>query len=233
MATVTASKYGTISKQGTTSFSATRTGTGSAVSNQPTSSNDIATRLLYETSKGDEWGIERLYLAFDVSAYASGYTITNLKLYYKPTTSTTSNFKIAVIKSTAQGDADTNLATSDYYTPLDYGVDYADNDGTDVWADSSSLSYFDLNSTAIAAFSNSYVKLAVVEYVHDYSNSAPSFATDWKAYINFGTVPYLSFTATATGWNYGDINNTTSPEEKINAKEYADIAYINNIPFTP
>jgi len=226
MATVTASKYGTISKLGSTSFSATRTGTGSTVSNQPTSSNDIATRLLYETGKGDEWGIERLYLAFDVSAYASGYTITNLKLYYKPTTSTTSNFKIAVIKSTAQGDADADLATSDYYTPLDYGVDYADNDGTDVWADSSSLSYFDLNSTAIAAFSNSYVKLAVVEYVHDYSNSAPSFATDWKAYINFGTVPYLSFTATATGYGNDVIGVSSSNIDSVNAVATADISEI-------
>ena len=230
MATVTASKYGTIVKQGSTSFSATRTGTGSSVLNQTSTSNGTAGQMNYETGKGDEWNIKRLYLAFDVSAYASGYTITNLKLYYTPTTSTTSNFKIAVIKSTAQGDADADLATSDYYTPLDYGVDYADNDGTDVWADSSSLSYFDLNSTAIAAFSNSYIKLAIVEYTHDYNNAAPGFATDWKSYWNTNsTVPYLSFTATSTGWNYGEINGVTSPSDELNAIEYADIDRINEI----
>ena len=234
MATVTAGKYGTIYKEGTTSFSATRTGTGSAVSNQPSTSNGLASQILFETGKGDEWRITRLYLAFNVSAYATGYAITNLKLYYTPTLTTTTSFKIAVIKSTAQGDANADLATSDYYTPLDYGVDYADNDGTDIWADSSSLSYFDLNSTAITAFSNSYIKLAIVEYTHDYSNAAPAFATDWKAQWNpNSSVPYLSFTATATGWDYGDINGITSPSDELNAIAYTDIGLVNNIPFTP
>jgi len=227
MATVTASKYGTIYKEGTTSFSATRTGTGSAVSNQPSTSNGLAAQILYETGKGDEWRITRLYLAFDVSAYATGYTITNLKLYYTPTLTTTSSFKIAVIKSTAQGDADADLATSDYYTPLDYNVDYADNDGTDIWADSSSLSYFDLNSTAITAFGDSYVKLAIVEYTHDYSNSAPGFATDWKAQWNPNSaVPYLSFTATATGYGNDVIGVASSNISEVIGVATADISEI-------
>ena len=231
MATVTASKYGTIVKQGSTSFSATRTGTGSTASNQPSTSNGLAGQMNYETGKGDEWNIKRIYLAFNVSSYASGYTITNLKLYYKPTASGLGTYKIAVIKSTAQGNASSDLATSDYYTPLDYSVDYADNDGTDVWLDGTTLSYFDLNATAIAAFSNSYVKLAIVEYTHDYSNAAPSFATEWSAYWNTSSnIPYLSFTATATGWNYGDINGVTSPSDKVIAIEYTDINHINNIP---
>ena len=230
MATVTASKYGTIVKQGSTSFSATRTGTGTTASNQTTTSNGLAGQMNYETGKGDEWNIKRIYLAFDVSSYASGYTISDLKLYYKPTASGLGTYKVAIIKSTAQGDADADLATSDYYTPLDYSVDYADNDGTDVWLDGTTLSYFDLNSTAITAFSNSYIKLAIVEYVHDYNNSAPGFATEWSAYWNTSSnIPYLSFTATATGWNYGDINGVTSPSDKLNAIEYADIDRINEI----
>jgi len=227
MATVTASKYGTIVKQGSTSFSATRTGTGSTASNQPSTSNGLAGQMNYETGKGDEWNIKRIYLAFNVSSYASGYTITNLKLYYKPTASGLGTYKIAVIKSTAQGNASSDLATSDYYTPLDYSVDYADNDGTDVWLDGTTLSYFDLNATAIAAFSNSYVKLAIVEYTHDYSNSAPSFATDWSAYWNTSSaVPYLSFTATATGYANDVIGVSSANIASVNTVLTADISEI-------
>ena len=227
MATVTASKYGTISKQGSSSWSATRTGTGSSATNQPTGSNIQVVKLGYETSKGEEWDIKRLYLAFDVSSYASGYTITDLKLYYKPTTSATGTLKIAIIKSTAQGDADADLATSDYYTPLDYSVDYADNDGTDIWADSTTLSYFDLNSTAISAFTNSYLKLAVIEYVHDYNNTAPTLTTNWQGYNNFSTtVPYLSFTATATGYTNDIIGVSSANIDSVEGVATANISQI-------
>jgi len=233
MATVNASKYGIINGNSELGFSTARTlSSGQTVFNQPTSTNYNVVKMTYTAgAKGNDWSIRRHYLAFDVSAYATGYTITNLKLYYVPTTSTSGSsgagLKIAIIKQTAQGDADTDLTVSDYYTPLDYGVDYADNDGTDIWADSTSLSYFDLNATAITAFSSSYVKLAIVEYISDYNNSAPSSAQDYFAFGNFSsTVPYLSFTATATGYGNDVIGVSSANIDSVNAVATADISEI-------
>ena len=138
MATVNASKYGygyATSELGwMTARDAT---TANAVTNQPSSTNLRIVRVNYEAGgKGSEWGVYRAWFAFNVSAYSS-HTISNLKLYYKPTTSTSGHsgagLKVAIVKSTAQGNADTDLTTSDFNN-FDDTVDYADNDGTDIWA---------------------------------------------------------------------------------------------------
>ena len=109
MATVNASKYGYMQSASTESFAEVRNGsTGYAIANQPTSSNVIVVRRNYVTGgKGSEWSLKRSWWAFDVSSYASD-TITDLRLYYDQTTNTSSNFPVAIVKSTAQGYANSN-----------------------------------------------------------------------------------------------------------------------------
>jgi len=232
MATIAASKWGVVTYEGDTSWNDTHgASTGTNVYNNTTSSDYASVYIDYETgSKGSTWVLRRFFIAFDASSYASGYAISNLKLYYYPTTSTTNNFKIAIVKSTAQGNANSNLTTADYNS-FDDSVTYATNDGTDIWADSTSLSYFDLNATAISAFTNSYVKLCILEYTHDYLDNAPSFATYWHGNGNFngmasGGIPYLSFTATATGYENDVIGVSSSNIDSVNAIARADIDQI-------
>ena len=242
MATITAGKYGNIYASSTDSWIFARgAATGAAVQNQSTSTNTEQMRVYYVSGgKGSEWLIRRMFLAFDATAYQTGYTITNLKLYYLPTTSTAGSSgagaKMALVKSTAQGNADTNLTTSDINN-FDDTVDYAANDGSldNTWRDLSTLSSVDLNSTAISAItSTGYLKICIMEYLYDYPDTAPTVSgTNMRAFANFSTVPYLSFTATPTGWSHGDINGTTSPEDKLNAIGYADISTVIEIPFTP
>ena len=242
MATITAGKYGNVVNSSELGWMTARgASTGQNVQNQSTSTNTEQVRVYYASGgKGSEWTVRRMFLAFDATAYQTGYTITDLKLYYKPTTSTTGSsgagMKMALVKSTAQGDADTNLTTSDFNN-FDDTVDYAANDGsTDVtWTDLSTLQSVDLNATAISAItSTGYLKICIMEYLYDYPDTAPTVSgTNMRAYANFSTVPYLSFTATPTGWSSGDINGTTSPEDKLNAIGYTDISTVIEIPFTP
>ena len=203
MATVTASKWGTSGYNGSVSFANTRGQTTGnyALVNNDTSSNRVMTSFFYSAgSKGSTWDLRRAFYAFDVSAYASGYTISNLKFYYVPTATAQGTCRVAIVKSTAQGNADTNLTNSDYDS-FDDGVDYAANDGTDIWTDGTSLSYFDLNATAVSAFTSSYLKLCILEYSHDYQNLSPLSNTNISSFLNASsTVPYLSFTATPTGY---------------------------------
>jgi len=139
---------------------------------------------------------------------------------------------VALVKSTAQGNANADLTTSDFNN-FDDTVDYAANDGSmaNTWRDLATLQSFDLNATAITAItSTGYLKICIMEYLYDYPNTAPTVSgTNVTAYGNFSTVPYLSFTATSTGWSYGDINGTTSPEESLNGVEYANISYVNGV----
>ena len=77
--------------------------TGNSIQNQSTSTNTAQVGVTYTSgSKGSQWDVKRQFLAFNVTAYQTGYTITDLKLYYLPTTSTTGSsgtgMKMALIK---------------------------------------------------------------------------------------------------------------------------------------
>jgi len=200
MPTVNAGKYGYMDNSSTISFSSLRSETTSFPfnpANQPSQSNAQAVRRGFVTGgKGSEWQLRRSWWAFNVSTYASD-TITNLRLYYDPTTSTTTNFPVAIVKSTAQGDADENLVQADWNN-LDFNTLYGG--GSNVyWNDSNSLSYFDLNANAVSAFETSYLKVCVIWY-QDYTNTTPSTTGFQNAFQNFRTIPYLSFTATSAGY---------------------------------
>ena len=198
MATVNASKYGYMEASSTESFAEVRNGsTGYAIANQPTSSNVIVVRRNYVTGgKGSEWSLKRSWWAFDVSSYASD-TITDLRLYYDPTTNTSSNFPVAIVKSTAQGNANSNLVSGDWDS-VDFNTVYAGG-ATTYWADTNDLSYFSLNANAVSAFTSNYLKVCVMWY-QDYTNTTPSSTGIQSGYQNFGTIPYLSFTATGAGY---------------------------------
>lgn len=216
MATVNASKYGFVWNDDTLGWMTARNATsGSNVTNQSSSANIVNVQIYYSAGgRGSLWEVQRSFFAFDVTAYQTGYTITDLKLYYLPTTSTIgstgSGLKVALVKSTAQGNANTDLAVADFNN-FDDTVDYAANDGTDTWRDLATLQYFDLNATAISAVtSTGYLKICIMDYLNDFPDTAPTAnPTTHKAYCNFGTTPYLSFTATPIGYG-NDVNGVPS-----------------------
>jgi hypothetical protein len=236
MATITAGKYGWVSASSDLGWMTARNATtGNNTQNQSTSTNTESVMVNYVSGgKGSQWDVKRQFLAFDTTVYQTGYTISNLKLYYLPTTSTAGSggagLKVALVKSTAQGNANANLTTSDINN-FDDTVDYADNDGTQVWRDLSTLQYWDLNSTAISAIYNTgYLKICVMQYLNDYPDTAPTVSgTNLKGFSNYSTVPYLSFTATLTGYSAGNINSITSPQEKLNSVAYTSFVGVNGL----
>lgn len=233
MATKTVDKWGMVGYSGTTSFANTRgQATGNVLSNNSTGTNQRYIYTYYFAgSKGSEWTLNRGFFAFDMTTYQTGYTISDLKFYYKPTSSGSGTCKVAIVKSTAQGNADTNLTTADYDS-FDDSVAYAATDGSLVWQDSTTLSYFDLNATAVSAItSTGYLKLCILEWTHDYSDNSPFAATNISGWGNgsIGNRFYLSFTATPTGWSAGNINGTTSPQETLNSVAYTSFVGVNGL----
>jgi len=213
MATKTVDKWGMVGYTGTTSFSNTRNqSTGNVISNNNTGTQRYVYNYLFAGGKGSEWTINRAFFAFDMTTYQTGYTISGLKFYYKPTTSGAGTCKVAVVQSTAQGNADTNLGYGDYDS-FDDSVAYGATDGSLVWQDSTTLSYFDLNSTAISAItSTGYLKLCILEWTHDYNDNAPFFNTNISGFGNgaIGDRFYLDFTATPTGYGNDVIGVSSS-----------------------
>jgi len=230
MPTINAGKYGYMisSASGTGAFSTVRNATSATgtVVNQPTSNNQIPVQFsLAFGSKGDSATLRRSWLAFDVSSYASGFTISDLQLQFDPTNLTGTNFPIAIVASTAQGNANTNLSQNDWNN-LDFGTLYGGSSST-YWPDTNNVSTIDLNSTAIAAFSTSYLKICILWY-YDYTGTGSLVTTSSSAYQNFGYTPRITFSAVATG--YGNTINGVTAESgnKINAVSYTDLDKVNN-----
>ena len=232
MPTINASKYGFMSNSGTgtgafTNVRNASSATGAAF-NQPTSTQTTTSFNLGFSSKGDSCTLKRSWWAFDVSTYASGYTITDLQIQFDPTTNTSTNYPIAIVKSTAQGNADTNLTQADWNN-LDFNTLYSANSSGVYWPDTNSVSTIDLNSTAIAAFSTSYLKICILWYF-DYSGLGSLVTANGQAYQNYNYVPRITFSAAASGWTGGDINTVTNNiDNKVNTTEFSDIEAVNTV----
>ena len=230
MPTINASKYGYMisSASGTGAFATVRgasTATGTVI-NQSTSNNQytVGANVAF-SSKGDTATLRRTWWAFNVSSYASGYTISNLNLKFDPTTNTSTNFPIAVIKSTAQGNANTNLSQSDWDS-LDFNTLYSDNSSTNYWPDSNSVSTIGLNSTAISAFSTGYLKVCIVWWF-DYTGVGSLVTFNGQAVINYGYTPRIEFTAVASGYANTVIN--VADHSGINNVSTTDISAVINV----
>ena len=231
MATVNAGKYGIVTGTTNANFNAARQGTAASVTNQSTSSNTIGARAYRSTGRGGtNYRFYRFFCAFDVSAYASGYTISSLTLNFRATsnggcTPAICSPTFITLESPAQGNADTDLVVGDFYSSVDYSSTYS---SSFAWTDGNIDISVSLNSDAIAAFSSSYVKLVVVETTHDYGDSAGS--ADWSnaGYNNFasgssGFVPYLSFTATPTGYGNDVIGVSSANIDEVISVATANI----------
>ena len=231
MPNINASKYGIATGTISQTFSTART-TAGTYTNQPSSSNSLAVEFFRDSGKGGtNYRFRRFFLAFDVSAYASGYTISNLQLNWRSTTSTQNITNGAiVVKSTAQGNADTNLSGNDFYNAVDYSTAYS---SAFTWADANADTSVSLNSNAISQFSNSYLKLVMISKVYDYDNSSGVSDIIVKGQVNIsgigGFVPYISFDAVASGYSNTVIGVDGADIDNIIGVDSADIDNVSGI----
>lgn len=231
MPNINASKYGIATGTISQTFSTART-TSNSYSNQPSTSNSLAVEFFRDSGKGGtNYRFRRFFLAFDVSAYASGYTISNLQLNWRSTTSTQNITNGAiVVKSTAQGNADTNLSGTDFYNAVDYSTAYS---SAFTWADANADTSVSLNSNAISQFSNSYLKLVMISKIYDYDNSSGVSDITVKGQVNIsgtgGFVPYISFDAVASGYSNNVIGVAGANIDNIISVDSADIENVIGI----
>jgi len=234
MPTINASKYGYMnsSASGTGAFATVRgasSATGTVV-NQSSSNNQFTVRAnLGFSSKGDSATLSRTWWAFDVTSYQSGFTITDLQLQFDPTTNTSTNFPIIVIKSTAQGNADTNLTAADWNN-FDTGTTYTTTSTNNFWPDTNSISTIDLNSTAIAAFSTGYLKVCI-QWVFDFNGIGALSNFNGQGVINYSYTPRIVFTAVASGYDKTTNGVTIEEEEptRINDVLISSIEKLNDV----
>ena len=233
MPKIDAGKYGYASSGNVTNFTTARE-TGSSATNEPTSANIKVADFFTDAGKGPRsWRFFRFFCAFDTSSYSSGYTISNLTFNWRNTASTNCSPTICfptfiIVKSTAQGSADTPLATSDYYSSVVYSTAYSSNFNISTSAGDASVS---LNSTAVTDFASGLLKVVMVQYGNDYSDTTSTSNMQQQAYANFsagssGFVPFIQFDAVASGYGNDIIGVDSGDIEKVVSVATADISQV-------
>ena len=226
MATIDASKAGYIIGRASATFSTSRQN-GSSVVSAPTNNQTISISYTATSGRGSlTHAIRRTFLYFDTSGLTG--TISDASLNIEGATNHA--IDVAVFKSTAfGGDGGTALATSDFFSTIDFSTTYFA--GQDWVPTTNNLS---LNSTANTDIQNNNAFIcALVEKQKDGGNVAATSATSRQASIDFGTTITLTFTE--AGAASGPANLTSyngiakASITNINGIAIANITSINGI----
>ena len=215
MAVINASKAGYVAGQSSTTFATARQNASTVVS-APSTAQTVSIRYAATAGRGSlTHAFTRTFLYFDTSGLTG--TISDASLNIEGATNHA--IDVAVFKSTAfGGDGGTALATSDFFSTIDFSTTYFA--GQD-WVPTTNN--IDLNSAAMVSIKNDDAFIcALVESTGDYSNTAATSATSNIAGIDFGTT--ITLTYTEAGAASGPANLTS-----YNGIAKASITSINGI----
>ena len=221
MATLNATKWGYMRSITSATFSTVRSSNGFTVANNPT---NIVESVEYVASSGRgslTHTLRRAYFTFDVSSITG--TVSSLSLNFR--TSTTAGVGFRVVKSTAFGGSNSNLATSEFAS-IDTSTPYSDS----ITGAASNPFSMTLNSDAESDVqSNSYFICAVIENDHDFTATAATSVFNKAMQINWALTPYLDYVESSasdiTSLNGIARSNITS----FNTITLANITSINGV----
>ena len=208
MATVYVSETGYAQRYRPESWSTVRDNANATTVNTATQRSGGAITVFHTAGRGsDAYNVSRSYFYFDTSGITGTISSATLKIYgYQ-----TSAGDVIAIKSTAfGGDGGTALAASDY-SAIDFSTAYSAELAT--WS-TSGYNDITLNATATADIKNNNAFIVcLVEYDHDYADSAPSNTSIqtgmyFEPYTGTSFDPYIDYTL-ATGYG-NDVNGVAS-----------------------
>lgn len=203
MSTLNSARDGYIVGESSTTFSTARTTVGTGTANESSTASSVFA-VQFFTGKGGIHRFTRLYAHFDTSGITGTVSNITLTIYGGVSTSTAD---VIVLKSSAfGGDGGTALATSDFYSEIDYASAYSSEYAT-TWATGAN----DIPLTARAETDmqdDDDFTIAIVNHDRDYSNSDSSSVegnqVDFSqhfvlTYIETASAPDNSFTYKVNG----------------------------------
>ena len=227
MPTLNVSKHGVGIGLSSTTFATARQN-ASSVSTNLSGTVDRAISYTGTVGRGSlTHNIRRTFLHFDTSGLTG--TISNTSLNIRGGTNESAD--IIVLKSTAfGGDGSSNLASSDFFSNIDFSTAYSSE--YDSWT-ASGDNDISLNSTANTDIQNNDNFIcAIVEHTNDFGNTAASSATTSEAGINFNVTITLTYTEAAASGpaNLTSLNGIAKTSiTSANTITLANITSINTI----
>tara|TARA_R100000700_G_scaffold13625_1_gene19346 strand:+ start:1797 stop:2462 length:666 start_codon:yes stop_codon:yes gene_type:complete len=221
MPTINVNRQGTATGAVSSNFNTARTSAAASVNDGDTSSS-IHVQYFHSGGRGGlTKRFKRVFLHFDTSGITA--TVSAAHIDIRGTLSSDPNDTI-MIKSTAfGGDGGTALATSDFYSSLDYSTAYS----SELTSWSSGNNEYTLTAAALADIKNNNdFTLAIIEHDSDYTNSDQTNISDIS--INLGVTITLDYTL-ALGYS-NHINGVTSTNiGKVNGVAVANIEKVIGI----
>tara|TARA_R110000772_G_scaffold50007_3_gene115106 strand:+ start:103 stop:774 length:672 start_codon:yes stop_codon:yes gene_type:complete len=222
MPTINSSKAGYIIGRSSTSYVFARE-TGSSTIAAPTTNQSTAIQYRATSGRGSlTHAMRRTFLYFDTTALIGTISSTSIQIAGV----TNSSADVIVLKSTAfGGDGGTTLATSDFFSTIDYSTEYS-NEYTS-WGGSNSIPLIASANTDIQ--NNNAFIVAIVEYDFDYGGSASGFATSRIDGIAFGTTITLTYTEASTSDIASVDNVSISNINQWGATAWSSVASLNGV----
>ena len=130
-----------------------------------------------------------------------------------------------MVKSTAfGGDGGTALATTDFFSSIDYSTAYS----TELTSWSTGNNEYSLTAAALSDIKNNNdFTLAIIDHDSDYTNSDQTNISDIS--INLGVTITLDYTLAATGYSNTVKGVAAANIGKINGVATANISKVNGI----
>jgi len=226
MPTLNANRVGKGFGPGSSTFSTARGGNASSVTDNPTGGDQFAIQKFFSAGRGGgTYRFRRIFIHFDTSGISSIPTAATVNVRGH---SAGSSADVILVKSTAMsGDGSTALASSEFFSSIDYSAGYMTS------------AYVNWNTSANNAFpikptgrtdigNNNNFTVAIVEFSSDYSNNATGGST-LDAGVDFSTTIYLDYTLPVTS-DITSLNGITRASiTSFNTIALANINQINGI----
>ena len=225
MPTINSSKAGYIIGQSSTNFTTARQ-SGSSVVAASTTNQTTAIQYRATSGRGSlTHAMRRTFLYFDTTALTGTISSTSLKI----TGATNTTADVIVLKSTAfGGNGGTALATSDFFSTIDYSTEYS-NEFTSWGGGGNSIPLIAAANTDIQ--NNNAFIVAIVEHDFDYANGASGLAISRIDGIGFGTTINLTYTE-ASSTSITSVNGIALASiEEMNAIADSNIEKLNTLAY--
>ena len=194
MPTINVNRQGTATGAVSSNFNTARTSAAGSVNDGDTSSS-IHVQYFHSAGRGGlTKRFKRVFLHFDTSGITA--TVSAAHIDVRGNTSSDPNDTIMVKSTAFGGDGGTALATSDFYSSLDYSTAYS----SELTSWSSGNNEYTLTAAALADIkNNNNFTLAIVEHDSDFRNLDQTNISDIS--INLGITITLDYTLAPVGYS--------------------------------
>jgi hypothetical protein len=225
MPTINVNRQGAGTGVVNSNFSTARTSNAASVTDGITDANFF---VQYFSSSGRGGGTKRFkraFLHFDTSGITGTLSAAHIDIDGGTSASPDPNDTIMVKSTAFGGDGGTALATTDFYSSIDYSTAYS----TELTSWSTSNNEYTLTAAALADIKNNdNFTLAIIEHDSDYSGSDQGDGA-YDISINFGVTITLDYTLIPSAYA-NSVNGVAAVNiGKINGVATASISKVNGI----